>query len=94
MLDKAINAMVGETNQKPTMIERIIEDVIKHDIKVNIRFTERYTEVVDYIKSLGWTSNCLEWDYEFDNNVYLQILSTSSGYTLTVRTYKVPVIDL
>lgn len=90
--ESAISAMSGETKQSSTMIERILEDVIKNNIRVNIQFTERYTEVVDYIKNLGWTPNCLEWNYEFDNNVKLQVLSTSSGYTLTVSMHKAPVI--
>lgn len=90
--ESAISAMSGETKQNSTMIERIFEDVIKNNIRVNIQFTVRYTEIVNYIKSLGWTPNCLEWNYEFDNNVKLQVLSTSSGYTLTVSMNKVPVI--
>ena len=90
--ESAISAMSGETKQSSTMIERILEDVLKNDIRVNIQFTERYTEVVNYIKGLGWTPNCLKWNYEFNNNVKLQVLSTSSGYTLTVGMHKEPVI--
>jgi hypothetical protein len=90
--ESAISVMGGETKQSTTMIERILEDVIKNDIRVNIQFTERYTEIVNYIKDLGWTPNCLEWNYEFDNSIKLQVLSTSSGYTLTVSMNKVPVI--
>lgn len=82
--ESAISAMGGEARQSSTMIERIFEDVVKNNIIVNIQFTERYAEIVNYIKSLGWTSNCLEWNYEFDNNIHLQVLSVHDGYTLTV----------
>lgn len=90
--ESAISAMTGDTEQRPTLIERIIEDVIKHDIKVNIQFTEKYDEIINYIKNLGWTPNCSEWDYGFDNSARLKILSTSYGYTLTVSMQKVPVV--
>lgn len=91
--ESAISAMVGDTEQMPTMIERMLEDVIKRDIKVNIQFTERYTEVLDYVKSLGWKSKYLEWAYKLDNGVRLEILSTISGYTLTVSMQKEPVVE-
>lgn len=90
--ESAISAMGGETKQSTTMIERILEDVIKNDIRVSVQFTGRHTEIVNYIKSLGWNYKCLEWDYDFDNNIHLQVLSTHSGYTLTVSMGKLPII--
>ena len=81
---ESIYTMSGEAKHESTMLERIIKDVIQNNTRADIRFTERYRVIVEPLKKLGWTTNCFEWNYDFENNVKLSVLSTNSGYTLTV----------
>lgn len=60
---------------------RMLDDALKGNI-VCQKFSIRYDDIVIPLKKLGWTDNCLEWNYMYNDCLNLSVISIGDNFEL------------